>query len=93
MLWLGLWVNPYRLTSPEEDILLANITRFLVGVLLVALSADKTASASHIHVTYVCKVFTHLEMLWMVGIWVIWVHPQANIPLEVGNLVAKMGFW
>ena len=40
-------------------------------------------------ILYVCKVFQHLDMLWM-GIWV---QPQANIPLEVGILLAKLHFW
>jgi hypothetical protein len=39
-------------------------------------------------ISYVCKVFWHLDMLWMS----IWVHPWANIPLEVGILLAKMHF-
>ena len=45
-------------------------------------------TASHIH-TCIYKVFLHLGMQWMA----IWVHPQANIPLAVGILLAKMGFW
>jgi hypothetical protein len=38
---------------------------------------------------YVCKVFEHLEMLWM-GIWV---HPYTVTPVRVGVDFREIGAW
>ena len=51
--------------------------------------APKSLGVHHTSMSFVYKVFDHLDMLWM-GIWV---YPYTVTPVEVGGIFWKIGVW
>ena len=80
---MGIWVHPYSVMPLQVGGYSGFWGRLWWAFLLLCLLVSPP-DPFRLHltiITYVCKVFQHLEMLWL-GIWV---YPYSVTPVQVGG--------